>query len=376
MPIINRHDSYYLAPNQAPVIRPAIAGAGFMLYNYYDFSDKNYWHVACFDGRSLLQLKEIIPDHILQEIQNNNIILSIGAEYEHFNSIPETIYDFLIKELSIPAESILLLIGNANIDKIVDEISSSRNLPKIQTKWVCVGEKMVSFHINKPLDTLQIKPYPKKYMSLNRRWRTCRLALVAYLKAKNLLDHGFVSLQSFEGKNWDNSWDSMIRFQDHETKELFEQCKDEIINLPNLKLDNTNLDDMNPVIPDLDEYYLNSYFSIVGGGGFYEKETPNLSGLCEKTFKAIQKKHPFILLHPANNLPLLHGMGYKTFDGLIDESYDRETDDNKRMRMIVAEIERLCNLSGEELENFLVEAKKIVDHNFKNLYCRALLPII
>jgi hypothetical protein len=67
-------------------------------------------------------------------------------------------------------------------------------------------------------------------------------------------------------------------------------------------------------------------------------------------------------------------MGYKTFDGLIDESYDNETDDNKRMLMIVNEVERLCSLNQVELETFLIEAKKIVDHNFKNLNYRAFLP--
>jgi hypothetical protein len=272
------------------------------------------------------------------------------------------------------SESILLFSANAKIEQVVNEISLKRNLPKIQAKWVCIAERTVSSCINKPLDTLQIKPYPKKYISLNRRWRTGRLALVSHLLTKNLLEQGFVSLQSFEGRNWDNSWNKMIYLQDHTTKELFEQCKDEIINLPNLKLDDTNFDDMNSVTHDLDDFYLNSYFSIVGGTGFYEKEIPNIAGLCEKTFKAIQKKHPFILLQTANNLPLLHGMGYKTFDGLIDESYDRETDDNKRMLMIVNEIERLCNLSDTELETFLIGAKKIVEHNFKNLYYRAFLP--
>lgn len=375
MPIINQYDSYYLAPDQAPVIRPATISAGFMLHFHYNFSDRNYWHVACFDGKSLMQLPQVIPDHILQEIRNKNIILSIGTEYELFIDIPETIYD-LITELSISAESILLFSANAKIDKVVDEISAMRNLPKIQTKWICVSERVVSSYLNKPLDTLQIKPYPKKFMSLNRRWRTCRLALVSHLRAKNLLEHGFVSLQSFEGSTWDNSWNRMIELQDYATKELFENHKDEIINLPNLKLDNTNLDDMSPVTHNLDNYYLNSYFSIVGGTGFYEKETPNIAGLCEKTFKAIQKKHPFILMQTVKNLPLLHGMGYKTFDGLIDESYDNEADDNKRMWMIANEIERLCNLSDTELETFLTEAKKIVDHNYKNLYYRAFLPIV
>lgn len=375
MPIINKHDAYYLDPIMGPIKKPTISSAGFTLDMHYDFSDKNYWHIAGFDGKSLMQLTSVIPNYILQEIKNKNIILSIGTEYEAFIDIPETIYN-LITELSIAPESILLFSANAKIDQVVNKISLERNLPKIQTKWICISERAVSFYISKPLDTLQLKQYPKKFLSLNRRWRACRLALISHLKIKGLLEHGFVSLQPFENNNWDNSWEYLMQLQDPTTKNLFAAHKDEIINLPNLVLDQLNPADMNSVTNTLDEYYLNSYFSIVGGAIYYEKEMPNTAALCEKTFKAIQKKHPFILLSTANNLPLLHRMGYKTFDGLIDESYDKETDDNKRMQMIVNEVERLCNLNERELETFLIEAKKIVEHNFKNLYHRAFLPRI
>ena len=374
MPIINKHDAYYLDAVNGPVSRPATERAGFMLNACYDFSDKDYWHVSCFDGKSLLQLKDVVPNHILQEIRNRKLTLSIGAEYEAFIDVPKMIYDFLIKELFIPPESILLFSVNAKIDDVVGELAFSRGIPKIQTRWVCVFERGVSSSPTNILDTLQLKEYPKKFLSLNRRWRGCKVALVSHLKIRNLLDTGFVSLQSFERNSWENFWERMIQLQDDETKELFHQHKHEIINLPDLKLDDTNLEDMNPVTNALDDFYLNSYFSVVGGACFYEKEMPNVAGLCEKPFKAIQKKHPFILLSTAKNLPLLHNMGYKTFDGLIDESYDNETDDNKRMLMIVNEIERLCNLSDTELEIFLIEAKKIVEHTFKNLYYRACLP--
>jgi hypothetical protein len=369
MPILNKYDSYYLDSEKAPVKVDKTD-----LEIFYNFSDKSYWLVSCFDGNALRQFNDVVPNHILHEIQNKNITLCIGAEYEAFMDVPETIYDFLIKELSIPVESILLLSANARIDDVVDNIASVRNLPKIKSKWICVFERWVSVSPTNILDTLQLKEYPKKFLSLNRRWRGCKLALVSHLKIRNLLDDGFVSLQSFEGNSWDNSWEYMMQLQDSTTKELLEQHKDEIINLPNLILDDMNPEDMNPVTNTLDHYYLNSYFSVVGGAIFYEKELPNVAGLCEKTFKAMQKKHPFILLSTAKNLPLLHSMGYKTFDGLIDESYDNETDDNKRIQMIVNEIERLCNLTQVELETFLIEAKKIVEHNFKNLYHRAFLP--
>ena len=374
MPIINKYDAYHIDIWQGPIKRPATTRDGFMLDSFYNFADKSYWHVSCFNGESLRQVKDIMPDHILQEIQNKNIILSIGAEYEGFTDIPETIYDFLIKELSIPAESILLFSTNFRIADLVDKISSERNLPKIQTRWVCVFERWVSTSRTNILDTLQLKEYPKKFLSVTRRWRGCKVALISHLKIRNLLDTGFVSLQTFEGNTWENFWERMIQFQSPTTKELFEQHKDELINLPNLILDDMNPEDMNPVTNTLDDYYLNSYFSVVGGAIFYEKEFPNVAMLCEKTFKAIQKKHPFILLSTAKNLPVLHSMGYKTFDGLIDESYDNETDDDKRMLMIVNEIERLCNLTDTELETFLIEAKKIVEHNFKNLMYRMCLP--
>lgn len=370
MPILNKHDSYYLT-KEGPVKSSKI-----FLDSFYDFSDKSYWLVSCFNGKTLYQFNDVVPNQIMQEIRNGNIVLCIGAEYEVFMDIPEIIYDYLIKELSIPAESILLLSPNAKIDEVITAIAISRNLPKINSKYMCVFERTVSSSSTNMIDTLQLKQYPKKFLCLTRRWRTCKLALISHLKIRNLLEDGFVSLQSFEGKTWENSWDYMMQLQDATTKSLFAEHKNEIISLPNLILDDTDPNKMNPVTSALDKFYLNSYFSIVGGSIFYEQEMPNVAGICEKTFKAIQKKHPFILLSTANNLPLLHSMGYKTFDGLIDETYDRETDDNKRMQMIIDEVERLCNLNEAELETFLVESKKIVEHNFKNLYRRAFLPRI
>lgn len=371
MPILNKNDVFYLHPESGPV--KEVVGRNF-LESFYNFADKPYWHVSCFDGESLRYLKDVLPDDILYEIRNRNITLSIGSEYEVFVDVPDGIYEFAVNDLSIPADNIILFSANSRIEEVANTAALSRNLPKIEARWVCIFERIVARNISLPIDTLQIKKYPKKFMSLNRRWRACRLALVSHLHAKNLLDQGFVSLQTFEGKTWDNSWDYMIQLQDDETRKLFEEHKNEIVNLPDLVLDHTNPDDMNPVTHSLDECYLNSYFSIVGGTSFYEKETPNIAGLCEKTFKAIQKKHPFILMQPVKNLPLLHDMGYKTFDGLIDESYDNEADDNKRMTMIVNEIERLCNLSDKELETFLTEARKIVDHNFAHMMRRLCLP--
>ena len=83
----------------------------------------------------------------------------------------------------------------------------------------------------------------------------------------------------------------------------------------------------------------------------------------KKTFKAIIMSHPFILVSIPKSLEVLKELGYKTFSPWIDESYDQEMDDNKRMMMIVNEIERLCNLSQEDLEKFLVAMKEVCSYN-------------
>ena len=63
------------------------------------------------------------------------------------------------------------------------------------------------------------------------------------------------------------------------------------------------------------------------------------------------------------SLELLTELGYRTFSPWIDERYDRETDDEKRLLMILAEIERLVHLKPDELSDFLHNARQICRHN-------------
>jgi hypothetical protein len=66
-------------------------------------------------------------------------------------------------------------------------------------------------------------------------------------------------------------------------------------------------------------------------------------------------------------LELLREIGYKTFHPYIDESYDLELDDDKRMRMIVNEIVKIANMSDSEVVEFIHNVKDIAIHNFNIL---------
>jgi hypothetical protein len=56
-------------------------------------------------------------------------------------------------------------------------------------------------------------------------------------------------------------------------------------------------------------------------------------------------------------------LGFKTFDGFIDESYDMETKDSNRMYKAIHEIMKFHNKSKEEKDEFLKNVKEICVYN-------------
>lgn len=101
------------------------------------------------------------------------------------------------------------------------------------------------------------------------------------------------------------------------------------------------------------------------------------SSITEKAYKVIACSRPFITFATPYFLEDLRNLGYKTFSPYINESYDVETDNVKRLNMIVAEVNRICNLPDAEyatlVENcrdiakFNLEHFKISKRNYKNV---------
>lgn len=79
----------------------------------------------------------------------------------------------------------------------------------------------------------------------------------------------------------------------------------------------------------VNEHYTNAYFNLVlethfdadGSGGTF---------LTEKTFKPIKNGQPFVLVAPAGSLQCLRDLGYRTFDSVLDNSYDLEINNTQR----------------------------------------------
>jgi hypothetical protein len=63
----------------------------------------------------------------------------------------------------------------------------------------------------------------------------------------------------------------------------------------------------------------------------------------------------------------LHELGFKTFDGIIDESYDNEPIDEIRWAKAAEQVKYLFTQSQPEV---LAKIKPIADHNFELLMSR------
>ena len=199
----------------------------------------------------------------------------------------------------------------------------------------------------------------KDFLLLTRHSKLHRLLLLSHLHKKGF-DKSLVS--------WDNKFqnqyllDKMYQF---DRNEEFGKLVMETSSL----LDVEDLTIISGFGFENKDMYLNTYLSIVTESVFFQEDVNFPSGyLSEKVFKPIGHSQPFILVGPANSLKYIKDrFGYKTFEPFIDESYDDEYDDFKRLELIKIEIDKFSNKTKEEKDEFLNNIKDICLYN-QNLF--------
>jgi hypothetical protein len=353
--ILNKDNILYYG-NNGPELRLDSS-----LFYLRDFDDTDYWYIDFFHGYHLSDATKNIPDDILNRIRLGEVTLIFNNSHEAYHDVVEYIYLYFVDGLSIPPESITLLSESAIIDEAVRAIANKYNLPEIKSEWLRIFENNICTVDHSALDTMQHKTYTKKFLNLNRRWRVHRPLFVALLKVNDLIDQGHVSMApADDNQDWNSIWDRIIY---HEPD--LAGHKDKVIGMDPLYLDTyeMHINQVN-LTKSTDNYYTDTYFSIVSETNFYQQYGPGLF-LSEKVFKPVSKKHPFLVLGRPHTMKKFNEIGYHRFNDIIDESYDDEFDDRKRMNMVVEETKRLCNLSGNQLLDFLTKAKEITEYNYQ-----------
>ena len=88
--------------------------------------------------------------------------------------------------------------------------------------------------------------------------------------------------------------------------------------------------------------------------------------LTEKTFKPICLGMPFVMVSTAGSLEYLRSYGFETFDSIWDESYDLETDDDKRLVMIANLLKQIDSIKDKQM--LFNSAINIIKHNYNHFY--------
>ena len=109
------------------------------------------------------------------------------------------------------------------------------------------------------------------------------------------------------------------------------------------------------------KHYQETFLSIVSET-IYDGR---LNFFSEKICKPLINLHPFIIMSTPYSLKFLKKFGFKTFHPFINEQYDTEENDLKRMQMIFDELDKFRNKSDKELKDWWEEILPVLEHNQK-----------
>jgi hypothetical protein len=112
-----------------------------------------------------------------------------------------------------------------------------------------------------------------------------------------------------------------------------------------------NIDTIN-IIPTT--IYNNTWYSIITEGLTYHMGTR----LTEKTAKALVAGRLFVYFGAPHDLARMRGLGFRTFDSIIDESYDSVTDDLTRWSLAWQQVEWLCGQNPGKIQAASAEIRK------------------
>jgi hypothetical protein len=213
-----------------------------------------------------------------------------------------------------------------------------------------------------------VKQYKHDFISFNRiinNDRSYRIYFVSKLAELGLLNHGLVSFNVTD--NPFNDWQDEVADPNSKLSDIAKlHIEKHLVDINKLVIDQQEIHgSASADIPrsnfNLD---IDAFWHVVTETVFYYDKLH----LTEKIFKPIVSKQPFMLLAAPGNLAYLRSYGFKTFDGVIDESYDLIQDPDLRIEAVVQQLAWYCGLSDKEKQDIIYALEPIIEHNFRHFY--------
>lgn len=188
------------------------------------------------------------------------------------------------------------------------------------------------------------QPRSKKFTALVRTGKWWRAATMARIWSDGYHSQGYFSYNNDldTGEHWKESAVQVLKFPG-----LFDQVNEFLQACP-FVADKLNSQQHNLYSTTVPEHFEDSYLNVIlethldvdqSGGVF----------LTEKTFKPIKNSQPFLMFGAKGSIQQLRQMGYRTFDHVIDHSYDEVLDNTQRWDQAYQEFKRLMSIDLHQL---------------------------
>lgn len=307
-----------------------------------------------------------ISEQALADIRNGNAILLLDwAQENHLNYAQLIRFNDLIEEAKLPAENVILVNNGFNSAEEYERIFNVEERRLTVKNW-----PFLMFHNSWYWDhnrnyTVSIDQFKSTRNQLRenyflfriRRNRSYRIALLYKLASDNWLNLGDWSMldentSMINGCNMANEFS--LGYIKESIQQLHTQFPHKLKSEPESSFSSVSgWGDIKSV------HSITSYFDIT-------TETymeGNYKSFTEKVCKPLMNFQPFVLISFCGALKMLQKLGFKTFEGFIDESYDDERDHVKRLSMAYDEITKLCKMTKQEIHDWYWQMEEILIHN-------------
>jgi hypothetical protein len=346
-----------------------------LFYPIEVFGNHNYFTQEAFVKRNdtiqnSIKFTKLISNEAIELAKLNKLIFVFNISHEPFSDI-----DFLlklsteIKKINLKESDFIFFGGSSNLFDLYPEIK--------KMNFIFYFENNLLISSCKKIDDLKKEPsyrlgYKSEWFNLNEivnkrnkhfvcpnrnATKTHRFSLGCYFEMKNLWDKIYCSFLQ-KPKSIQIIKHLSIDFE-NKIKEFANNFLEKLpIEMDTENLNESEKESFESMRSFKKEIYLDSYIHIITETNFEKDIFPT-----EKLINPMVVLQPFILFGAPGYLKYIKKLGFKTFDGFIDESYDNEYHSGKRFEMLCNEIDRLSKLSLEEIHNWYISIIPILEYN-------------
>jgi len=350
----------------------------------YDTISHSNINILVFKWESKFAIKPSFQTHtnefleLVKKLNNLNFYFLADHSTEAESVINELEkIDFLnkLKSVGIPSSKILMAQNNSfDFESMITKIGNFQLKTFYFPHFLIATPYYMNQYVEEVHNHFQM-PKSKDFLCLNRRVSTHKYNLLKRLWERDLLENTMWSWvatmfddklinEEFKNKNGLNRGNSI-------------QLEGDVMYGSDLQFADEYLYTINPM------WYYSSKVDIVNETHLNKKDVIHHT---EKTFKPMYLGMPFITNATKNHLHCLGKLGFKTFESVIDESYNSTSNidsliDSALMlleKWDVGEVKDICEFNKEKISNFDTYRTILLNFFVKPLegYCKSKFSLI